>query len=46
VPGTILGAARGSLRVQAFMELLEGTNNKEMMSEGEKAYAFGPRGRR
>lgn len=42
VLGAILGAVSGSLKVQAFMELLEGTDNKEMMIKGEKAYALCP----
>lgn len=46
MPGTILGAVSGSLKVQAFMERLEGTDSKEMMNEGEKPHAAGPWGRR
>lgn len=32
----------GALRSKFFMELLEGTDNKEMTIKGEKAYALGP----
>lgn len=50
MPGTILGAVSGSLRVQAFMELAflkRQTDYKQIMSEGEKkAHAAGALGRR
>lgn len=43
VPATILGGVGGSLKVQAFLELPEGADSKEMTSEGEKTPAGRPR---